>query len=419
MAGLLHDPGFRFTGDNGNILAGGKIYTYVAGTTTNKATYKEQAESNAHTNPIILDADGTAPGGTGIWLLTDELYKIRIDDANDSTIATFDNVAAAGGTLTSGITLGGNLDVNGFDITSNSNGNIDINPNGTGVTNLYDPVLQDNLLTNNKNIAINDDKGIVETSSLNEILMFTGTASAVNYLQIASEATGNNPIIEAKGDDANVGITLTPKGSGQITIDNNIWPAADGSAGQIIETDGSTNLSFVTPDCKFQSIQTASASATLDFDNVFSAGVDKEEFIISNLVPATDGATLHVRVGTGATPTYQSGASDYSWIGMYQTGAAGASDAADSEIDISLGLGVGSDTGEAFNGTITVYNPSSASGYCTITWEGTLTTSAGVLDTVRGTGQYLAATAVTSLRFLMSSGNIASGTISHRSYKAS
>lgn len=40
------------------------------------------------------------------------------------------------------------------------------------------------------------------------------TASAVNYLQVRGEATGARPILEATGSDANVGIYLTTKGTG-------------------------------------------------------------------------------------------------------------------------------------------------------------------------------------------------------------
>jgi len=55
-------------------------------------------------------------------------------------------------------------------------------------------------------------------SSNNELLSFTTTASAVNQINIANAATATNPVISAIGNDTNIGITLTPKGTGRTNI---------------------------------------------------------------------------------------------------------------------------------------------------------------------------------------------------------
>ena len=78
----------------------------------------------------------------------------------------------------------------------------------------------------------------------NELLNLTATSSAVNELTLANAATGNKPTITASGGDTNIGVSILPKGSGQVTIDNLTFPAADGSADQVLKTDGSGNLSF-------------------------------------------------------------------------------------------------------------------------------------------------------------------------------
>jgi hypothetical protein len=78
----------------------------------------------------------------------------------------------------------------------------------------------------------------------NELLNLTATSSAVNELTLANAATGNKPTITASGGDTNIGVSIQPKGSGQVTIDNLTFPAADGSADQFLKTDGSGNLSF-------------------------------------------------------------------------------------------------------------------------------------------------------------------------------
>jgi hypothetical protein len=47
-----------------------------------------------------------------------------------------------------------------------------------------------------------------------ELLKFVETASAVNEFTITNNATGNNPILSATGDDTNIGINITTKGTG-------------------------------------------------------------------------------------------------------------------------------------------------------------------------------------------------------------
>jgi hypothetical protein len=78
-----------------------------------------------------------------------------------------------------------------------------------------------------------------------ELLKFVETASAVNELTITNNSTGNNPILSATGGDTNIDLAITPKGSGNIVLDGIKFPNADGSADQILTTNGSGILSFV------------------------------------------------------------------------------------------------------------------------------------------------------------------------------
>jgi len=82
-------------------------------------------------------------------------------------------------------------------------------------------------------------------SSGNELLKVTATGSAINELTLANAAASGNPTISATGGDTNIGISILPKGSGKITLDNLTLPAADGTADQILTTNGSGQLSFV------------------------------------------------------------------------------------------------------------------------------------------------------------------------------
>ena len=79
------------------------------------------------------------------------------------------------------------------------------------------PQLGGDLDTNSANIKIDDAHGILDDDG-NEQIIFQKTASAVNQFDITNAATGNNPSISATGDDSNIGITLTPRGTGEIVI---------------------------------------------------------------------------------------------------------------------------------------------------------------------------------------------------------
>ena len=112
---------------------------------------------------------------------------------------------------------------------------------------------------------------ILDTSG-NELFKLTATGSAVNELTYANAATGNKPTFTASGGDTNIGVSIQPKGSGTVTIDALTFPAADGSANQILTTNGSGVLSFVdnSGGTDWQAVQT---SAT------FTAAAGKGYFI--------------------------------------------------------------------------------------------------------------------------------------------
>lgn len=87
QAQLAPPPIFQFFDANGAPLAGGKLYTYVAGTTTPHATYTDSTQDTENTNPIILDANGECV----VWM-DETAYKLVLNDANDVLQWTRDNV---------------------------------------------------------------------------------------------------------------------------------------------------------------------------------------------------------------------------------------------------------------------------------------------------------------------------------------
>lgn len=154
----------------GQALSGAKIYTYVTGTTTNKATYPTRADSdagtNANSNPVVTNSLGYPT--TEIWLLNDAAYTITIKTSDGAT------------TIWSSDTI-------------------------TGVF--------DNRFANGD--SLNDTSG-------NELLKFVKTSSAVNEFSIANAATGNGPTLSATGSNTNIDINITPKGSGVINLNGTV-----------------------------------------------------------------------------------------------------------------------------------------------------------------------------------------------------
>ena len=81
----------QFFDENGKPLAAGKLYTYVAGSSTPVATYKAITGGAMNTNPIILDAAGYAD----FVLELGASYKFVLKDKNDVFKKQWDNVTAA------------------------------------------------------------------------------------------------------------------------------------------------------------------------------------------------------------------------------------------------------------------------------------------------------------------------------------
>lgn len=160
MAVLTPTPKTQFLTASGAPLVGGKVYTYIAGTTTPQATYTDSTGATPNTNPTILDSRGEA----NIWL-GGSTYKIKLTDANDVEIWTVDNVSAPTAALSP--VLSGNVTID-----SNTPGPaLKITQTGTGpalrVQDAVDPDATPFLIDADGNVGI-------------------GTATPASALEIAS-----------------------------------------------------------------------------------------------------------------------------------------------------------------------------------------------------------------------------------------
>ena len=106
----------QFFTNTGAVLTGGKLYTYLAGTTTPATTYTTSAGTVARTNPVVLDSAGRVPGSGEIWLTTVS-YKFILKDSNEVLIATYDNISGIGALAVQNYT--GNGSTVGYAVSGN------------------------------------------------------------------------------------------------------------------------------------------------------------------------------------------------------------------------------------------------------------------------------------------------------------
>jgi hypothetical protein len=194
------------------ITGSGSSFTFAA---TNKKTAIVQATADDGTNPNIIEIQ---TGGD------------VVDDTSPQ--------------------LGGNLDVNGFDIVSTSNADIDLVPNGTG-----DVTLQADTVKVG-------DAGAAAVLTSNGAGTLTVTTGGATDLTLNTNSGTDSGVITIT-DGANGNIAITPNGSGNIVLDGLTFPNADGSADTFLKTNGSGTLSFaeVSGGTSWQAVKTSTFTA--------------------------------------------------------------------------------------------------------------------------------------------------------------
>jgi len=122
--------------------------------------------------------------------------------------------------------LGGNLDVNGQDIVSTSDADIDIIPNGTGDVNLGADTVQ---------VGDNDADATITTQGTGDLILNTNNGTNAGNITLLDGANGN--------------INLAPNGTGEIVVgsgsaDGDI--TTSGTYDLILDTYGGTNAGNIT-----------------------------------------------------------------------------------------------------------------------------------------------------------------------------
>jgi len=134
------------------------------------------------------------------------------------------------------------------------------------------------------------------TDGTNPVLSLSSTLIAPGTIQSGNIKVNGNTITS---EDTNGNMNLTPNGTGDLVLDGLKWPQADGTANQVIETDGAGQLAFST--ITGQTAATQSDMETATSTTVFSApGVQEfhpghpKGWVIYNQVTPGIGASYNV-----------------------------------------------------------------------------------------------------------------------------
>lgn len=253
------------------------------------------------------------------------------------------------------------------------------------------------------------------------IAAFLGTPTSANLAAALTDETGtgaavfaNTPSLVTPNIGAATGTSINLSASTTINgfIDDDTFATASATTGATSE---SIRAYFLSQTGVVWDQQTAAAgSATLE-----STGLDStyESYLLvfNEMVPATDNVAFNIQIGTGVGPTWQTGASDYSYAlnvvlshtaGNFNSQSTGASGVPCNFNNIS------SAAGASISGWILIHNVGNNARFGK--WHGAFVYDRVTTTNLEGVtqfGKYNASTPITGVRCLFSTGNISTGSL--------
>lgn len=250
MTAVLYTPHFiQFFNDSNAPLAGGKLYTYTAGTTTPKATYTTQAGNIENTNPVILDSQGRAV------VFISGSYKFKLTDSNDVPVGP-------NGGITDNIT-------NFSAFTTSSTGFFQ-SFSGDAVTAAF--TLTDNLGTDEKSLMIFSE---LEYSTNGTFASDTGWTKGAGWTIAAGVATATGAISTALEQTAGITIIQGKQYEVRYTVTRSagsITPNLGGTAGTARSASGTYSETIIAGSTQLISFTTSGFTGTLDNVSVRDVG---------------------------------------------------------------------------------------------------------------------------------------------------
>ena len=136
------------------------------------------------------------------------------------------------------------------------------------------------------------------------------STSSTNTLKTVGGAADQAVQLAASGDSTNIDLRLSPKGSGKVDINEQYkLPSADGSASQVLQTDGSGTLSFATISTNSIAQGNSSVAVADTGTGTVTVQVDGETVATYSSALAFDvnSATTAIRLPNGTTAQRPSG----------------------------------------------------------------------------------------------------------------
>jgi hypothetical protein len=165
------------------------------------------------------------------------------------------------------------------------------------------------------------------------------------------------------------------------------------------------------PGQELLAVQIASNSAAIDFVlTSWLAQFRAFKVVITDMVPVTDNTDLFMRFSTNTGSSYDAGASDYEWArNSVHSSAVNVPFGDTADAQIGLVPATSNVTAESVDGEVTIFNPANAAQHTKVIFDFVWVSAGAAIFRTMGSGRRLAAQDTDSIRFFMSSGNIASG----------
>tara|TARA_E500000305_G_scaffold30507_1_gene23209 strand:+ start:2891 stop:8119 length:5229 start_codon:yes stop_codon:yes gene_type:complete len=274
------------------ISTGGHTFEYTGAGTD----YRAAPENGG----VPIEANEVVNRNMGkVWQSsTNHVGKFKVGD-------TFVIDQRSGKVESKGITLTG-------PVTTNGNDNITIDPAGSGVVNIGNLTIADGSITDSTGAISfgNENLSTTGTLSAGDTTVNTGNITTASNADITLDPNGSGVVkigsnLDVNGNSivsaSNGNIPIAPNGSGKVVLDGLSWPTVDGTAGYVLKTDGSGNLSWT----QVLPANNPTVSGNIVITDNLQLTDDDDSHSISITAPATVASNVVLTLPAGAPSANQ------------------------------------------------------------------------------------------------------------------